>query len=93
MAQTMQRNVVDDFETISAQLVREISDYVASGQEDEQTSANIRRIRVASGSLQGALQSVQMMPPRPQTAPMPPPDAPMPTSAPQSTPAQRQRSS
>lgn len=91
MAQGMQRNIIDDFETVAAQLVREIAEYVAGGQEDEQTSANIRRVRVASGSLQGALNSIQFMPPRPQTPPMPPPDAPMaaPTQAP---PPQRQRS-
>ena len=71
MAESMARNVIDNFEQIVQQLIGEAAAYVAGGEQDEETDGNIRKLRMLSNALNAALNSVQFMP-RPPVMPMPP---------------------
>lgn len=65
----MQRNVIDNFETLVHQLIAEAARYVAEGPGEDGTEeaaqANIRRLRTLSSALNAALQSIQMRTPLP----------------------------
>lgn len=87
MAQTQQPPIgresalVDQFEEIVNQLIGAATAYVAAGQEDESASSNIRRVRVLTNALSGALNSIQFMPRMPgpwPTEPEPASQAPPP---------------
>jgi hypothetical protein len=52
-------NIIDQFEEIVKQLISEAAAYAATGVEDPETSANIRRIKLLTASLMGALQTIR----------------------------------
>lgn len=52
-------NIVDQFMQVSTQLLHEAASYAASGQEDPETSANIRQIKVMTAALMAALQTIR----------------------------------
>lgn len=77
MAKTTMRasDLVDRWEQDSYALIAAATDYVTKGEADESASANIRRIRVVTSALQGALNSIQFMPRTPALPTLPPDQA------------------
>lgn len=67
----MARTIIDDFENVVNQLIQEAARFAAEGpgpgSTQDEAEGNIRRLRVLSGALNSALQSLQFMPPRPPT--------------------------
>jgi hypothetical protein len=51
--------IVDTFEDVVKQLISEAAAYAATGVEDPETSANIRRIKVLTAGLQASLQTIR----------------------------------
>jgi len=51
--------IVDQFEEIVKQLLSEAAAYAATGVEDPETSANIRRIKVLTAGLMASLQTIR----------------------------------
>jgi hypothetical protein len=51
--------IVDTFEEVVKQLMSEAAAYAATGVEDPDTSANIRRIKVLTAALMAALQTIR----------------------------------
>lgn len=54
-----EQNIVEQFMQVTTQLLHEAASYAASGQEDPETSANIRQIKVMTAALMAALQTIR----------------------------------